>query len=418
VPDPSKRTTGQTSTLVENPESSNPPSRRALRIAMVAYTFYETDNRVLRYASALAKRGDSVDVFALRHKGQTAEETLDGVRVHRLQVRVVNEKKPLSYLWRICQFLLRTMLQIAKHESLDGYDLIHVHSVPDFLVFSALFPRLRGVPVILDIHDILPEFYTSKFTSGGKSRMFRVLVGIERVSARFATHVIIATHIWRDRLISRSTSPDKCTVVMNYPDRSIFTRKDHNKSTSKKFLMLYPGTLMTHQGLDIAIRAFAKICKTAPQAEFHIYGSGPSANELTGLIEKLGVYNQVIMHGGCPLQEIARIMETVDLGIVPKRKDNFGNEAFSTKIFEFMAMGVPVVVSDTMVDKYYFNDSVVTFFHSGDDNHLAQRMLEMIENPEKRARQIENANRFIKSFDWDARRHEYFELIDRLIAGV
>ena len=107
-------------------------------------------------------------------------------------------------------------------------------------------------------------------------------------------------------------------------------------------------------------------------------------------------------------------MESADLGIVPKRKDNFGNEAFSTKILEFMAMSVPVVVSDTMIDQYYFNDSIVKFFRSGDDNDLARCMLEMILNSEARKLQIETANRFVETFDWSVRQHEYLELVDRL----
>ena len=201
---------------------------------------------------------------------------------------------------------------------------------------------------------------------------------------------------------------------MNYPDRSIFTRRAHSQPTHGKFLMLYPGSLNWHQGLDVAIRAFAKISKKAPQAEFHIYGDGPATIQLMELIKELGVESQISMHAGCPLQEIPRIMESTDLGIVPKRKDNFGNEAFSTKILEFMAMSVPVIVSDTMIDQYYFNDSVVKFFRSGDDNDLARCMLEMIEKSEARKLQIEIANRFVAAFDWSVRQHEYLELVDRL----
>ena len=390
------------------------PARRPLRIAMIAYSFYEMDNRILRYASALAKRGDHIDVFALRREGQPAEEVIEGVHVNRLQARTLNEKNQLSFVWRICQFLLRALIQVAKHESRAHYDLLHVHSVPDFLVFSGLFPKFRGTPVILDIHDILPELYASKFASGDKSGMFRFLVGVEQASTRFADHVIIANHIWRDRLISRGLSSDKCTVVMNYPDRSIFTRRAHSQATPGKFLMLYPGSLNWHQGLDVAIRAFAKISKKAPHAEFHIYGDGPATKQLMELIRELGVESQISMHAGCPLQEIPRIMESADLGIVPKRKDNFGNEAFSTKILEFMAMSVPVVVSDTMIDQYYFNDSIVKFFRSGDDNDLARCMLEMILNSEARKLQIETANRFVETFDWSVRQHEYLELVDRL----
>jgi glycosyltransferase involved in cell wall biosynthesis len=108
-------------------------------------------------------------------------------------------------------------------------------------------------------------------------------------------------------------------------------------------------------------------------------------------------------------------METADLGVVPKRNDSFGNEAFSTKTLEFMAMGVPVVVSETMVDRYYFDDSVVKFFRSGDEDDLAHCMLEMIDNSEARQRLVENANRFVKSVDWTAKQHEYLELVDQLV---
>jgi glycosyltransferase involved in cell wall biosynthesis len=388
--------------------------RRSLRVAMVSYSFYEADNRVLRYASTLAKRGDHVDIFALRGEGRPAEEEMDGVHVHRLQRRILNEKNRFSYAWRICQFLARATMQVAKYELKNHYDLLHIHSVPDFIIFSGLLPKLRGTPLILDIHDILPEFYASKFASGDRSGFFRVLVGVERVSCRFANHVIIANDIWRERLLSRGLSPDKCTALLNSPDRSIFSRSGNEHPRNGGFLMLYPGSLSWHQGLDIAIRAFAKISKFAPQAEFHIYGDGSSKQELLALVKDLGVESQVRMAHARSLREIAQIMETADLGIVPKRNDGFGNEAFSTKTLEFMAMGVPVVVSETMVDRYYFDDSVVKFFRSGDEDDLARCMLEMIDDSGARTRLIENANRFVKSIDWTAKQHEYLELVDQL----
>lgn len=403
-----------TEPLQPRPQSQSP--RHPLRIAMVSYSFYETDNRVLRYATTLAKRGDRVDVFALRRSGKPAEEELEGVHVHRLQGRILNEKNRLSYAWRICQFLARATAQVAKFELQEHYDLLHIHSIPDFMVFSGLLPKLRGTPVILDIHDILPEFYASKFAAGDQSGFFRVMVGVERASCRFANHVIIANDIWRDRLLSRTLTADKCTVVLNSPDRSIFRRSGKGHPQNGRFLMLYPGSLNQHQGLDIAIRAFAKISKKVPHAEFHIYGDGPSKPDLLDLIKTLGVENQVKMPSARSLQEIAQIMETTDLGIVPKRKDNFGNEAFSTKILEFMAMGVPVVVSDTMIDKFYFDDSLVKFFKSGDEDDLARCMLEMIENPALRDRLTRNANRFVDLVDWTAKQHEYLELVDQLVA--
>ena len=390
-------------------------SQRPLRVCMVAYSFYEADNRVMRYAETLAQEGHEVEVFALQQGDDPQEEVLGGVKVYRLQGRLINEKTKLTYVWRILLFLMRSLYQVSKHDFKCKYDLVHVHSVPDFLVFSALVPRLRGTPVILDIHDILPEFYMGKFGGGKDSLIFRLLRLTEWVCAKFASHVIIANHLWRERLLSRSVEPDKCTVVLNSPDRSIFHLSKEPPAKSDRFLLLYPGTLNWHQGLDIAIRAFSKISSEVPQAEFHIYGEGPSKQLLARLVNELGLQKRVFLHEPQKLREIARVIENADLGIVPKRTDGFGNEAFSTKIFEFMSMRVPVIVSDTRIDRYYFDDSLVRFFRGGDKDDLADCMLDLIQHPEKRRALVENATEFIAKNDWTAKKHEYLDMVDGLI---
>lgn len=387
---------------------------KTLRVCMVAYTFYEADNRVMRYAETLVQSGHHVDVFALKHGENTSDEVICGVQVRRLQSRVINEKNRFSYAWRIWFFLLRAFYHVCKEDLREKYDLIHVHSVPDFLVFSALLPRLRGTPVILDIHDILPEFYLGKFGGHEKSWIFRCLTYGEKLCANFASHVIIANDIWRERLIGRSVAPSRCTVVLNFPDRSIFHPSQEPPHKNGRFLLLYPGTLNFHQGLDIAVRAFAKISQQVPEADFHIYGEGPARPILADMIQELGLEGRVFLKDSRRIREIAGIMEQADLGIVPKRKDNFGNEAFSTKIFEFMAMRVPVIVSDTRIDRYYFNDSLVKFFQGGDVDDLARSMLEMIRSPEKRRALVENACEFIDRNDWAVKKREYLDLVDRL----
>ena len=117
--------------------------------------------------------------------------------------------------------MIRSFLFLAKKQFVDPYDVIHVHSVPDFLVFSALVPKLRGVPLILDIHDILPEFYSTKFRARKGSLIFKLLVLAEKLSIRFSNHVIIANPIWHERLLQRSASPEKVTTIWNYPDPKI-----------------------------------------------------------------------------------------------------------------------------------------------------------------------------------------------------
>jgi glycosyltransferase involved in cell wall biosynthesis len=388
--------------------------RTSMKACMLAYTFYETDNRVRRYAEALAKRGDQVDAIALQRGDQPAFEVIQGVRVHRIQRRVIDETGPLSYLLKLLLFFFRSAWFLAKSHLREPYDLIHVHSVPDFEVFATLLPRLMGARVILDIHDIVPEFYASKFKVGETSVVFRLLVFLERLSIAYSSHVIISNHLWYEKLVRRSVRPQKCTTLINYPDRSIFWRRPRPQPANGEFVLCYPGTLNRHQGLDIAVEAVALLRERAPRLKFLIVGDGPDREKLKRMTRELGLEDRVSLEGFVPMERVAEIMSACDLGVVPKRQDSFGNEAFSTKIMEFMAMNVPVVAARTRIDQYYFNDSVIEFFEPGSAADLAAKILALMQNPERLAALRANASEFIAEYSWDVRQHEYLELVDRL----
>ncbi len=368
----------------------------------------------MRYAEALVKRGDVVDVIALGKEGTPRYEEIRGVKVYRIQKRTIDEKGKLSYLLKLTAFLFNSLIFLTNKHREKPYNLIHVHSVPDFEVFATIFSKLQGAKIILDIHDIVPEFYASKFNQNEKSIVFKALVMLERLSSKYADHVIISNHLWEKTILSRSVERDKCTVIMNYPDESIFYQRPRERNDGK-FVMIYPGTLGWHQGLDIAIQAFALIKDQVPEAEFHIYGRGPEKKNLERLIAELGLENRVFIKETVPIDQIGKIMANADLGIIPKRNDPFGGEAFSTKILEFMALGVPVIVAETKIDRFYFNDSVLKFFKPDDANDLAQCMLSLRSDKTLRDRFRENAQKFVEDYNWTKKKQEYFSLVDSLI---
>jgi glycosyltransferase involved in cell wall biosynthesis len=168
--------------------------------------------------------------------------------------------------------------------------------------------------------------------------------------------------------------------------------------------------------VDIAIRAFALIADKSPEAEFHIYGGGKQSRILETLIAELGLQERVFVKGSRTLQQVAEIMENCDLGVVSKRSDGFGNEAFSTKILEFMCLDVPVIVPETAIDRYYFNDSIVKFFRANDEESLAEAVLQMIENPGQRQELVRNAREFIKGYTWEKNKSVYLDLVDSLVS--
>jgi glycosyltransferase involved in cell wall biosynthesis len=394
----------------------NSPIRKPLRACMVVYSFYESDSRVMMYANALRRRGDDVQVISLRQPGQEERGTVDDVSVHRIQPRFYDEKGKLSYLLPLVKFLGKSAIALNRLHREKPFDVIHVHSVPDFEVFAALFPKLSGAKIILDIHDIVPEFYAAKFNTGNDSMIFRFLALIEKISCRFSDHVIISNHIWKERL-SRSVKNGNCTAIMNSPDPNLFYQRPRSRQDGK-FIIIYPGSINWHQGLDIAIKAFALIRDKIPQAEFHIYGNGGVKGDLIKLIKENKLENQVFLKDWISSKEIVEKMANADLGVVPKRNDGFGGEAFSTKTLEFMSLGVPLLLSRTKIDQFYFNENIVKFFEPGNELDLSEKMLEMIQSKETGEQLAKSALDFVTDYKWERKKYIYLDLLDKLVNGI
>lgn len=392
------------------------------RICMVTYSNYETDNRVKRYAEALRARGDQVEVIAI----ETGDAPLGkrtvakGVELITIQRRVHNERSPWSYFYRLTRFLIVASLMLRQRHIGGRYDLIHVHNIPDYMVFSSWYPKLYGAAVILDIHDIVPELFVSKFRTRMSGIVFRLLRAVEAASCAFADHVIIANHLWHQRLTARSVSPDRCTVFINHVDRSLFYQRKRTRTNDTKIL-LFHGSFQWHQGIEIAIEALPIIHREVGNVELHLYGGGAGGSRtrerLTQLAEYHGVGGSVRFFASVSLQEIPEIVVNADIGIVPKRADSFGNEAYSTKIMEFMSQGVPVVVSRTKVDNFYFDDSTVSFFESGQADDCARAVLELLGNRQLRERYVENGLKYVEKHCWENVEADYLTLIDGLHCG-
>jgi glycosyltransferase involved in cell wall biosynthesis/peptidoglycan/xylan/chitin deacetylase (PgdA/CDA1 family) len=402
------------------PDPNERNSRK--RICMVTHSNYETDNRVRRYAEALARRGDLVDVIAIETgDAPLGEKTIAGVRLITVQRRVRNEKSQWTYAYRLLRFLLVSSIELTRRHADIRYDLVHVHNIPDFQVFSAWYAKVTGAKVILDIHDIVPELFSTKFKSKVNDLYVGLLKKIEKASAAFADHVIIANHLWVERITARSAPARKCTVFINHVDnRGLFHRRARTRPVGPKepLVILFHGTFQWHQGLDIAVEALSLLKDRVPSAELHLYGGGGGRNSAEQLIEqaqKLDVGDRVKYFGSVPLHRIPEIVANADLGIVPKRADSFGNEAYSTKITEYLSQGVPAVVSRTKIDTYYFDPNTVQFFESGNSRDMADAMVEVLTNHKRREALIKSGLEYVERNSWETRKPAYFDLVDSLV---
>ena len=391
-------------------------ARSPRSVIMLSYSFYNYDNRVRRYAETLARRGDQVRVYSLGSEEQVQSgewETLNGVQIKRLQSRETRESGKWSYAWRLSCFFFRALRELNPRTLPGGCDLLHVHNIPDFLVFAGLRLKLKGTAIILDIHDIVPELYESKFEPGRQSLFAAGLRLLEKWSCRFADHVIIANHIWKKTLLDRSAPASKLTALVNNVDLDLFSRKPRTR-TDDRIVLLYPGTLNYHQGLDIAINAMPALVRENPKIELHIYGRGPALLELQEQTAKLGMGEHIRFFKGVPLEEISHLMANADIGIVPKRAEGFGDQAYSTKIMEFMSQGLPVVLSRTRIDSLYFSDSVAAFFESGNPDDFARAVRKILSDPDYRQQLSQRGYAYAQANSWETMKNVYLDVVDRL----
>ncbi|MCC6235366.1 MAG: glycosyltransferase, partial [Verrucomicrobiales bacterium] len=402
--------------------------RRPRHACMLTYSFFEQDNRVQRYARTLAARGDVVDVLSLRPvhlddtpNGRAAKpaqsEADSGIRVHHLQDRRRNEKGLLDFVGKIASFFTKAATTLVRLQRLNRYEVIHVHNVPDFLVFAAWDPKLRGARVILDLHDLLPEFYQSKFKIPTDSITFRLLLLCERLSCRFAHHVIVSNDLWLEKVAQRSSPPERTTAFVNHVDTDPFLKVGKAKPMASPDLItaVFPGGLYHHQGLHVAIRSLALLAPKFPNLNLRIVGDGPERPRLQGMVEELGLSQRVSIEPPIPISRIPELLSTADIGVVPKLAEGFGNEAYSTKIMEFMAAGLPVVASQTRIDQFYFGKGEVHFFASDNPEDMARALSQVITQPELRETLVRKGRDYVGVNNWGTKSLEYLDLVDRLI---
>jgi glycosyltransferase involved in cell wall biosynthesis len=392
---------------------------KSVNYCAVAYTFFEIDHRVRRYAEALVAPENRVDAIVLKRKGQTGTGYWKGINVYRVQGRTFNETGALSYLFRLVSFFFRASYRLIVNHMKYRYDVIHVHNVPDFLVSVALIPRLLGARVILDIHDIVPELYCQKFGVSFDSPVIKALLLVEKICVRFADHVIVANDIWRERIIHRDQVPTtKCTTVLNYPDMEVFSPAAP-KESGGHLRIIYPGTISHHHGIDILIRALALVKKRVGEVKLDIYARSnhiPYSEHLTKLIEELDLRDDVAFRDPVLPEELPEIYALAEMGVVPKRGGIFAGEAFSTKIFDFMAAGLPIIASRTPIDEYYFDKSLIMFFDPEDHEGLAECIESLHRDPGRREEMVENGKRYCEENNWGVKKRTFLDIIRDLVS--
>ncbi len=354
------------------------PRLAGKKVGMVVFSTYPFDPRPRRTVDALAREGMKVDLICEGEEKLPNRESLDGLEITRIPIKH-RRGGALSYAYQYSAFILISAAILARRSLRERYDLVYVHNMPDVLVLSAMLPKLFGAKVILDQHDPMPELMETIFKMDEKSFSVRVIRRLEKWSVARADLVITVNVACKRLFAARSCRSEKIDVVMNSPDGEIFpyraARSYAVRTPEKPFVMMYHGSLVERNGLELAVDALAQLNETIPTAELRVYGRDtPYLEHVMEKVRSLGLESNVRYLGVRKLEELAREIEACDVGIIPNQRNTFTDINTPTRIFEYLALGKPVIAPRTPGIQDYFDSSSLLFFESGDANDLAKKM--------------------------------------------
>lgn len=288
-------------------------------IVHLAFTVFPADTRVKREAMAAAGAGRRVAVVALQAPGQLAEEDIGSLRVVRLPGRKTRGG-PLAYVAQYAAFVWRCRRLLARDARFQGVRIVHVHTLPDFLIWAAAPARRRGARVILDLHEIFPEFTASKYPGFGGRVATRLARGLERDARRRADVTITVNRPIEKLIANRDIGRvERVVLVHNSADPADFgpPRRPEQTVRNARLELVYHGTLTTLYGVDVAVRGVALAAARGAPVHFTILGDGPDRHTLARLASDLNADLVVTFEAPIPQRALRERLSALMPGSFP-----------------------------------------------------------------------------------------------------
>lgn len=283
-------------------------------------------------------------------------------------------------------------------------------AMPDFLVFTTLFLKLFGIKVILNMLDFVPHLYADRFKAKPNHPIVRLLQLVEKASMSYADHIIFPHSEVQGRYVENQGLADsKTSVILNVPDENIFYPRIAPSTEGKTFQLISHGSILEKYGVQTLIKAVPLLIPSIPELQVRIVGSGEYRPQLEALVQDLNLEDRVHFTGFIPMEQIPDIICQADIGVITTII-----QMMPTKLFEYVALGRPVITTIFPAVTDYFSDGTVMYYEAGDEYALARCVLELYHNPERRASLATLASTVYQGYRWDTMKYEYLKVFEQL----
>jgi glycosyltransferase involved in cell wall biosynthesis len=358
------------------------------RIGMILDQQFPPDPRVENEAVSLADAGFEVFLWAYSFDNRDLEERYKNFNIYRTPASKywIKKLRALVNTLPLYNYFLINKLKIF----IDKYkiDVLHVHDL--YLLGAALSLKQKfDLPIVSDLHENYVEGLKKyRFSTTFPGNMLISIPRWEKTEKKWLSKVdkiIVVIEEAVERLVRLGIQREKIGIVPNYVNIEQFTAFGLDPTLMNKFkdkyLISYTGAFDFHRGLDTLIHAF-KICTDKGfNGNLLLVGSGQNQKKLVQFVNKLELGKSVIFEGYQPFRKFPSYIQISDIGVIPHIKTIHTDNTVPHKLFHYMLMKKPVIVSNCAPLERIVNECKCGFvFESENSNDLAEKILKIYNN--------------------------------------
>jgi glycosyltransferase involved in cell wall biosynthesis len=346
---------------------------------------YPWDVRVEKVCHSLMQK-HQVHLVCRNSQRRPIYEERDGLHIHRLPM-VPKSLGPLNRLLGFPVFFNPVwFFSILKVVLKSRANVILVRDLPLSLT-AIVVARLFRIPVILDMAENYPAMLED-FSAGHEHNPKYFIVRnpnlvrlVERITLRAVDHVLVVVEESRRRLLDMGVAPKKISLVMNTP---ILNRLVENQSGLRPKQSQYPhslnliylGLLERPRGLATAILAIDRVRVELPEVKLLILGTGRDEEYFKSIVNERDLEGNVQFLGWVDYKKALAYILYSDIGLVPHHVTNSWNTTIPNKLFDYMSLGKPVIVSNAVPTERIVNDERCGLvFRDRDSDDLARAII-------------------------------------------
>ena len=354
---------------------------------------------VRKLSEGLVELGTEVHVLTRGGEESPGEETVNGVRVHRViePTRPTDLGEFVAWVERMNADMLAAGVELGDR---FDFDLVHGH---DWLVAMACdhLARRFSSPLVATIHATEHGRHQGWVDKHPQSHIH----GVERWITNRADRVIACSLYMREQIADIFGVPeDRIDVIANGIDPGDLQPQSgpELRRLRRQFaepgekLVLLIGRLVYEKGFQLALEAMPPVLRRAPGTRFLVAGSGTHEAELKAQARELGLLEHGTFLGWIGDDVLHSLYRLADVCVVPSIYEPFGLVAL-----ESMASGCPCIVADTGgLREVVPDDAAGLRFRARDPEALADVAVRVLTDPELGERLVAEGLEHIRGFDW------------------